>query len=79
MSIHSGVISCCLLTGKLSSLMHTKFNSKYLISQQLTSYRFPSMSFKLDGMCRSREVDNPVDRLFCPHLIEILKIIPATF
>ena len=79
MSILSDVISCCLPTGKLRAFMYTKFDSKYLISQQLTSYQFPSMRSKLGGMYRSREVDNPDDSLFCPHLIEILEIIPVTF
>ena len=68
-----------LANWQASSLMYTKFDSKYLISLYLTSYQFPSVSSKLGGMCRSKEVDNPVDSLFCPHLIEILKIITVTF
>ena len=75
----SDVVSCCLPTGMLTAFMHTKFDSKYLISLQITSYQFRSMRSKLGGLCRSGEDDSPDDGLFCPHLTEILKIIPATF
>ena len=45
----SYAISCCLPTGKLTTMTQTKFNSKYFICLQL-AYQFPSMSSRFSVM-----------------------------
>ena len=40
---------------------HMQFDSKCFIFLWLASYQFSSMSSKLGGMCRSREVDSPAN------------------